>query len=196
MPSRCFLAIDLAPGTVRLLDDADRAFLDLAPSWAGEKWVRPELRHITLRFIGPLADNAVADTLKHLGESVSSIPVFTLTLSGVRPQPSPRRATMLWASFGQGAGESAALASACDAMLTSRLDLEPLSARFTPHVTLVRARSRRAAPVEALDAARTVLLASKDEDRSVSVRSVTLYSSTLGRGGPEYLALGRASLGS
>jgi 2'-5' RNA ligase len=67
--------------------------------------------------------------------------------------------------------------------------------RFRPHVTLCRTRTARAAPQDALKAADAALHArGKENDRSVSVRSATLYSSTLGPGGPSYAVLDRIGL--
>ncbi len=194
MPPRCFLAVDLARGPLRLLDAADRAFLEHAPTWAGEKWVRSGLRHITLKFIGPIADSALQETLEALTAGLSSFHAFDLSLCGLRAHPSPKRAAMLWAVLHED-DDAASLARTCDRVLTELSIAEPDTRHFNPHITVVRARSRRVAPAAALDAAQSVLLAGKDADRTVSVRSVTLYSSTLGRSGPEYEEMGAVRLG-
>ncbi len=194
MPSRCFVAVDLPPKGLALLSDARAAFLDAAPEWAGEKWVRPELIHLTLRFIGPLPDGAVAEALRVLGAACAARTPFELELAGIRAAPSARRATMLWATFGGEVGACRDLAGAMDAALERELDVAAPDRAFKPHVTLVRARGHRRVGADAIAAAQERFDAGKAADRSVSVRSVTLYSSTLGPGGPVYETLGSMPL--
>ena len=77
------------------------------------------------------------------------------------------------------------------ATLGSAPDSRPLQ----PHVTLVRARSpRRVHPDALAKATALVQAAGKEPDGVVSVRSVTLFSSTLRPAGPEYRELAVAEL--
>lgn len=194
MPPRCFVAVELPTEARDLLAAARVAFLDVAPDWAGEKWVRPELLHLTLKFIGPLADPVAPDALNALAAVGGRHAPFDLTVAGIRATPSPGRASMLWATFGGDLVACAGLASEIDATFEHDFGIPGGDHRFKAHVTLVRARERRRAPADALATAQARIEAGKGADSSVSVRSVTLISSTLGPRGPVYEALGSRPL--
>ncbi len=84
------------------------------------------------------------------------------------------------------------LASAIEDALVP-LGHERSAKAFSSHITLVRARKPRAIPFEALDAGNRFLYAATDRDKKMSVRGVTLYSSTLTPRGPVYEELAFAS---
>ncbi|HEX9094408.1 MAG TPA: RNA 2',3'-cyclic phosphodiesterase [Coriobacteriia bacterium] len=195
MPARCFLAIDLPPAAVRTLRDVSAAFLEHAPAWAGEKWVRPEILHLTLKFIGPMPDGAVGPALERLAKVLGPLPRPRTKLSRMRAVPSPRRASMLWATFDDPDGAAAAIAAAADRVLAAEFGVPSDARAFSPHVTLARARSPRPVPQDALPAAQARLETGPESDREMSVRSCTLYASTLGPDGPAYRSLGTIGLG-
>jgi 2'-5' RNA ligase len=196
MPERCFLAIDLDPPAVALLSTARDALLEAAPDWAGEKWVRPELLHVTLVFIGALQHTQVPDAMADVQRVCAGHTAHELALARVRAKPSSGRASMLWARLDGEAHRTASLARELAEALEYSLALRRDQRAFVPHVTLVRARAPRPVPPDALAAVDAILAAGKDRDGSVSVRSVTMYSSTLGPQGPHYEPLGSAPLGS
>jgi 2'-5' RNA ligase len=196
VPARCFLAIDLEPRSVALLGAARDALLESAPDWAGEKWVVADLLHVTLVFLGPLPHAQVPDALADVRRVCAGHGVHALALARVRARPSPGRASMLWATLDGEAHRTASLARELADALEFTLGLRRDRRAFVPHVTLVRARTPRPVAPDALAAADAILAAGKDRDGSVSVRSVTMYSSTLGPQGPHYEPLGSAPLGS
>jgi 2'-5' RNA ligase len=102
MPARCFLAIDLEPPAVALLSNARDALLEAAPDWAGEKWVRPELLHVTLVFIGALQHTQVPDAMADVQRVCAGHTAHELALARVRAKPSSGRASMLWARRSRG----------------------------------------------------------------------------------------------
>ena len=213
MPGRVFVAIDLERPAVRLVTEASREFVVRAPGWADEKWVAAPLLHVTLLFLGAVPDPAVEALLTTLSEALSPVPSFDLALTRMRAMPSRHRATMLWTTLDDPSGACDALASVVRTAAVGVVPGPPAedaagpstsvraqeragaSHRFHPHVTVCRARRARRAPQEALNAASAVLVhPGKATDRCVSVRSATLYSSTLGPGGPSYAVLGRIAL--
>jgi 2'-5' RNA ligase len=196
VPARCFLAIDLPAGTQAVLVRAGEAFVESVPSWAGEKWVRPHLLHVTVRFVGTLPDPAAPRLLEALAAELSGVRPFSLRLADVRAVPTARSASMLWAGIEGDADASHELNECAERVLTGRFGVEPDRRGYSPHVTLVRARVPRRAPHGALVAAACVLeAAGKEPDGFLSVRSITLYASTLGTGGPHYERLGEVPLG-
>jgi 2'-5' RNA ligase len=194
VPGRCFIAVDLPPKTVRLLGAACSSLVEAAPAWAGEKWTRAENLHITLIFIGSVPHAAVGDVLADAARACAVHASFDLSLAGVRAVPSRGRARMLWATFQGQVAESSRLARDLGRTLERRLGLDAPDRAFVPHVTLARARDHRVTPGEALIAAEEHIASGKPGDRTVSVRSVTLYSSTLRPDGPVYEPLGSVSL--
>lgn len=195
MPARTFAAIGLPQATLDLLEDAGSAFRASSPDWAQEKWVRRDALHVTVAFLGAVADDAVPDVLAGMRAACRQVEVPLLTLAGLHAAPSRRRARMVWATLRDRGDECAALAAAVERELIARIGHVPQRHAFTPHVTLVRARATRAVEAGALSAGGDVIEAGKEADRSVSVRSVTLYASTLGPSGPTYEQLGSAKIG-
>jgi len=182
---RCFLALTLPESVVRTLVSARERFLIEAPGWAGEKWVATPNLHVTVAFLGDLDDSAVRAAGRRLTEAASGVRAFDLLLGGVAAVPSPRAATMLWATLDDAEGRLVPLR---DVLMTAfpRVAVDPRKP-LRPHITLVRARSERRAEAGALAAASALLEAlGKEPEGVVSVRSATLFSSTLRPAGPEY----------
>jgi 2'-5' RNA ligase len=103
---------------------------------------------------------------------------------------------MVWAEADGEVDACARLAASVEDALAARLPEDERQRRLRPHVTMARARKRRAASPEALDVASTVLTSGDARMQSVvSVRSITLFSSTLGPGGPTYEALAEVPIG-
>ncbi len=194
MPARAFVGIPLTDDYTHALETARERLLDVSPSWAGEKWVASENLHVTLLFIGQLADSLVGSASDALAEAADAIPEFDLELSGLRAVPSSRRARMIWAELADPSGRCAALAASIAGALEP-FDAERDEGRpFRAHITLARARTPRPVAAEAIDSATTALLAS-GASPVMSVRGFTLYASTLGRHGPTYESLAEIPLG-
>jgi len=191
---RAFIGIAL-PWSVRstMLLCRD-AYLDADPGWRTEKWVAEDNLHVTLRFLGaiePTACDRVADVLRL---RLRGIERYRIRLGSARAVPRSRAASLLWVEAASGADETSRLASAVSDALTG-LGFEPDTRSFKTHVTLCRARHLRRASVPGLDAIDHVLDRSEDRAVSLSVREVTLYSSTLTPRGPVYEELAIIPLG-
>ena len=140
------------------------------------RWVRPANIHLTLKFLGDVAEadlSGVADVLEAIRERHEP---FEVALCGFGAFPSGRRARIFWAGIGEGSERLRALASDVE------LSLEPLGfereARpYTPHLTLGRARGRPAS----LDTAEA-----SEPGPHFWVRRMELMKSTLGGAGAEY----------
>ncbi len=196
MPSRCFIAVDVTESVRDTLDDARGVLSAGDPAWASQRWVPRELLHVTLKFIGPLPDASLGDVVAALSTDLARAHSLTWSLAGVRAVPNAGRATMLWARLAGDGEASASLHAAVEAVLEEGFGVEADGRPYTPHVTLVRSRRPRRVRRAALDAVSALVAdAGKGPDGTVSVRSLTLYSSTLGQGGPTYRAVGLVPLG-
>ena len=173
---RAFVAV-FPPPEVR--EALARAARKLAVS--GEvRWVRPANIHLTLKFLGDVAEadlSRVADVLEAIRERHEPLEV---ALCGFGAFPSGRRARILWAGIGEGSERLRALARDVE------LSLEPLGfereARpYTPHLTLGRARGRPASLVDTAEAS--------EPGSHFWVRRMELMQSVLGGAGAEYSTL-------
>lgn len=104
------------------------------PRLASARWARPEGWHITLKFLGNVADERRAAIEAALSQIEASH--FELSLRGIGVFPNPGSPRVLWVSIESGL-ELAGLASLVDDGLTS-LGFEREKRAFTPHVTLAR----------------------------------------------------------
>jgi 2'-5' RNA ligase len=193
MPPRCFVALALPDSVVGILESARRAVTEGAPAWAGEKWVPPCNLHVTVSFLGAVDDRELDARVAAMRAAAASVPSFDLPLAGVVAVPSPRRATMLWATLEDDAGSLAILAEAIRAAFpeTGADPGRPLR----PHVTMARARSHRRIGRDVLASASSIVFsAGKEPEGIVSVRSARLFSSTLRPGAPSYREIADAPL--
>ena len=145
------------------------------------KWVRPDGIHLTLKFLGELADTRQSAVIGALGRAAQGTRPLPLALEGFGAFPDPAHARVLWA----GVGAEPALELLQHAVEREFTPLGfPIEARtFRPHVTLGRAqRDARPAAFRGLEAE----LAALSFAETVVIESVDLMRSTLHSGGPVY----------
>jgi len=192
---RAFIGIPLSDEVRCSIAAACEAFRIAAPPWRDDKWVPAENLHVTLKFLGDIPQEDVEPLRLALAEACRGIEPFDLELASLKAVPNHRHATMLWVhgtEHGEVAVQCAELGEAIDRSLEP-LGFETEQRAFKAHVTLCRTRRPRRVHAEALQVAGEVLAARPD---SMSVRSVTLFKSTLGQGSPVYEPVAEASLGS
>ncbi len=131
--------------------------------------------HLTLRFLGEIAEERATGLVAALTETARATQPFDLTLEGVGAFPSAARPRVVWLGTTIGADRVVDLARRLATAL-ERVGFPPDREDFVPHVTLFRVRSpegRRRAR-ELLDG--TVAPPSV---RTVHVRELVLKESTL-----------------
>jgi len=182
---RCFVGIPLECSVRDAFVDAGAAVRAADPSWSGEKWVAAENLHITVAFLGEVEASDAAAIAERLGQALGPVRALSLPFVGVTAVPNPRRATMLWGSYSDPDARAADLASRV-ALACAECGVTLQDRPFRAHVTLARTRKPRRVGEAALAA-----LASSSETvpAFVSVRGVTLFSSTLTKAGPRYESL-------
>jgi 2'-5' RNA ligase len=187
---RCFVGIPLPPCIADPIAEAVSVIRESDRSWRDEKWVPRENMHVTLKFLGNLAEDEVEALAEAIGDAVATHHTFDLWLADVRAVPHLRRCRMLWATFLDTDGACAALARSVD-RAAQAFGVEPDERAFVPHATLCRARRPRSLSGSALDAARAILA---DVSTPMSVPSATVFSSRLTPRGPIYSPIGSRSL--
>jgi 2'-5' RNA ligase len=185
MSPRCFVAADVDHVVSQGLSEARSAFLRIDPGWSREKWVRPENLHLTLAFLGDQPPSAIARVVRGVEGALTGRSRFDLKPAALEVSPAPDRARLLWMRLDDPGDACAALARAIRTGILESAGLT-VQDRFTPHVTLCRARRGRPVADGALAAAEDALHIRVD---LMSVRSVTLIASRLTSSGPQYTSL-------
>jgi RNA 2',3'-cyclic 3'-phosphodiesterase len=186
---RVFAAVEL-PGEVRArIAAAARALLD---GVRAAKPVREENLHVTIRFVGEVADAAVDPLCAAVRDAASSVARGSASARGVGAFPDARRPRVVWV----GLDDPGAVLTAVEVAISARLG--PLGYRreerpFSAHVTVARMRegARDLSPLsERLAAAAREAPAFG----AVPVDAVTVFKSDLTSDGSRYTALARFPL--
>lgn len=143
------------------------------------RWVRPELMHLTLVFLGEVGEDFVARAIRKLEQVTPNVPCFNCRFSGLGAFPSPARARVVWVGVGAGRDELRGLQSSI-AVALEQLGFRPEGRAFAPHLTLGRLRE----PVDVRQ-----LVEHRFDSGVFRVTGVKVFRSVLGPGGPEYTEL-------
>ena len=185
---RVFLGLPLANQNSMLVQTL---ISSLEPRIQRFRWVAPENYHVTLVFIGEIEESVLARLTALLRDSVSHR-AFRAVLSGVGRFPDRgRRVRVLHIPIIEGSDETRLLAESIR-LIVSSLDINMKSAgRFTPHMTIGRARGGR--PIEIDDATDSLLRSAAIELEEQFV-SYALYESVLTPRGAHYKPLSQYPL--
>lgn len=173
---RAFIAISLPGETQAELGKAAAALAGQLPE-RSVRWVRSELIHLTLRFLGDTAVAELPDIMAELDRITANHKPFTLFLDELGCFPNRKRPRVIWAGL---QGEIAAVKA-----LKREIDaaLEPLGWKrekrpFQAHLTIGRVKnSRKLAGIE---------WGAEMEKLAVPVTAVHLIESQLRPSGPVY----------
>jgi RNA 2',3'-cyclic 3'-phosphodiesterase len=138
--------------------------------------VRPELWHLTLRFLGEV-DEVGSDRVVREVDAADLGPAFEVRWSTLGAFPRPRRANVLWLGVDRGEAEASRLAAMVEEALEGA-GFDPEDRPFRSHLTLSRIRPDQDVTAT-LDAVPALGM-------TMPVARVVLYRSHLGPGGPRY----------
>ncbi|MDI6815858.1 MAG: RNA 2',3'-cyclic phosphodiesterase [Actinomycetota bacterium] len=174
---RIFIGLDL-PG--RLKGELFEVSNQLKATIEGARWVARDNIHLTLKFLGSITEEQLAETETALLSKAAAFNQFSFECGALGAFPNQKRARVLWVGVDRGEREFVELS-----MLVEDA-LEPLGfARddkpFKPHITLARLNPPK--PVE--QALRTVT-ETPYQGRNIPVRGITIYQSHLKPTGVEY----------
>lgn len=187
--ARLFLALNLPPDVRQALHDAAAPLREATAAAGGVGWVRPDGLHLTLKFLGEVAEPAARALVDALAPVVARHAAPTLALRGVDAFPNLSRPRVVWA--GVEATPRLELLQHDVEATCATLGYEVEGRAFRPHITLGRVRPDAArASLEGLAAAapRVAL------DARVVVPTVDLMESTLLPGGARHEAVARLPL--
>lgn len=162
---RAFVAIPV-PADVRARLDAALAACRSGPD--ALRWSHPATWHVTLRFLGEVADELGGPLEQALRTAVAEHEPFSLRLGA----PGHFRRSTLW--YGLEADPPEALAALADAVRLATAEVVPdrNPQTFRAHLTVARSRRNERAPTALIDALPTV-------DAAWRVDEVMLYRSEL-----------------
>ena len=179
---RCFVAVPIG--------DALRAGLERSVStWRAAddapnlRWTDPAGWHLTLVFLGATAPPLVPELVAAVTGVARDETAFQLESGGVGAFPRPRAAQTVWYGVADPGRRLSALAGA----LATALGQDPGSRPFRPHLTLAHSRG---GPL----AIGSWLAALEPPRGTITVASVDLMRSHLGRGPARYEALASVPL--
>jgi len=185
---RLFFAINVPPDCRERIAGEALPLREAAPSVA---WIRTPLLHITLKFIGEREETVVESLAGTAREVAARARPLRLAFSHFGAFPNLRRPHVVWLGITTGADELARVAMDLDGACEA-LGVTPESRPFRPHRTLGRVK-RALSKRECTALAQAARGASSQE--TVTVNSIDLMRSDLGRTGPAYTVLASAPLG-
>jgi 2'-5' RNA ligase len=104
------------------------------------KWVRPESLHITLKFLGDVAEARIQDVCEAVRLSAAGIPPFTISVEGTGAFPNENRPRVLWVGISEGKTPLIALAGRLEAEM-AKIGFEKEERAYSAHLTIARVRS-------------------------------------------------------
>jgi RNA 2',3'-cyclic 3'-phosphodiesterase len=135
------LFVGVAPPAA-VLDDLDAVCAPLRPSREDLRWTSRELWHITLAFLGEVAEEKLVRLMPRLERAARRHVAFGLSLAGAGAFPGPARANVLWTGL---SGDRKALGELAMSVSAGarRAGAPPPDEgrRYRPHVTLARCRA-------------------------------------------------------
>jgi len=186
---RLFVAVELDDAVLAAAQHAAEDLRRRLGTVLQPKWVAAANMHLTVRFIGHVADERAASILDALRSPLQSAP-FDVALGdcGVFPPHGPPR--VLWIGLKEGLPSLQAMHEEFNRRLLP-LGLEPENRPFSAHLTLARVK----------DASRGSSSATREAVRAVSVEparchisEATVFESRLSPKGPTYAPLLRVPL--
>ncbi len=183
---RLFIAVDL-PEPIR--ESLGAVIGDLRREAADVRWARAEALHITLKFLGEVAEGRVGEISDRIAEAAAPMPGgFTIHLEGLRTIGDKRRPRMVWAGVREETGALQRLQREIEDAC-ARLGFPAESRPFTPHLTLSRLKARSATLAGAVASRASIVIG------SFPVHSCALFQSHLHPRGATYARLSEFPLG-
>ena len=181
---RLFIGIPIPDEYVRIIREVQGAWRGRLTSKVS--WVRPELAHVTLKFLGETDEAKVGGIVKAMGAAARGrFELHGGTGGFFPPRGAPR---VVWVGFAGGVRECGEYFAALDTEL-SRVGFAAETRPFAAHVTVARVReAARGDDWPGLARALTM------DWPAFGVDSVVLWQSVLLPSGPEYRRVAEVSL--
>jgi len=162
----------------------------LRGSTADVKWVETHNLHLTMKFLGDVHEQELAQVCRAVQRGAAEVNPFELEICGAGAFPNAARPRTVWLGAGAGSDQMIVLHDAVEATL-AKLGYREEHRQFQTHLTIGRVRGGGPGIIELgkLLQHHVGFLAGR-----MSVNKVTVFSSTLTSDGPVYDTIGTASL--
>jgi 2'-5' RNA ligase len=184
---RLFFAIELSDHLLDLLDETTAPLLAEAPELA---WVPREKRHLTLKFLGDVAEEALLKLTTAGDRAAGRHERLEMMVREVGAFPNFRRARVVWIGVEQEPRLELLHHDLEEACMHEGFEVE--GRPFRPHITLARVRAPL--PVERMRSLARVARSVRVQ-ATVPVERITLLESTLTPSGARYRRVHAAPLG-
>lgn len=167
--------------SINLPDRDKKRLIRATEKWQGlpVKWVKESNLHITLAFLGHVADENMAEICEKVSEAVKNVEMFDLEFETVELGPDTVNPKMIWLS-----GQADENLRILHEKIEKALGIFVSSKKsFRPHITLGRIRERK---WEALEPKPEIF---EKYNLIASVESVDIMASDFGDGGREYTTI-------
>jgi 2'-5' RNA ligase len=134
---RSFIAIELSEEARMVLARLQSRLKEASPPKT-VRWTDPRNVHLTLHFLGDLAEDRLQDVSRTLRDAAAEHAPFSLNLSNLGCFPNTRRARIVWVGLTGDTDYLAALQGNLGDRLKKAVGFEPESRPYSPHLTIGR----------------------------------------------------------
>jgi 2'-5' RNA ligase len=182
---RTFIAVEISEAVRKKAGELIRA---LKTAEADVKWVETHNQHLTLQFLGDVAEERIPGICQAVERGLQKIAPFELEIASAGAFPNVHKPRTIWLGVRQGAERMAELHEAVAAALAA-VGLKDEDRRYQAHLTIGRVRGFK--NLSALSAMLKNHVAF-DAGKS-AVDRVVVFSSRLQSGGPVYTPLAKVA---
>jgi 2'-5' RNA ligase len=136
---RLFVAIELSAEVKAALRQAQRA---LAEFDRAVRWVTADQMHLTLKFLGEVADGRADEICPTTDRIAQASPAFEMLVGGCGCFPPKGLVRVVWVGLDEPSGALAACSELCEARY-AEIGFAREGRPFSPHLTLGRVREDR-----------------------------------------------------
>lgn len=177
---RLFIAITLEPDIRSALTKISHKLAELTSN-AQIKWVGEENIHLTLRFLGEIPQDMLANIASAIDQTAQNHHSFKMTIRGLGAFPTLARPRVLWVGCDEPTSTLPIVYEELEGNLVA-FGLSKDDHHFSPHITIGRVKFIK-------DTSGLVGYLNTNKDRLIGeqmVNRLTLFSSTLMATGPIY----------
>lgn len=183
---RAFIAIELNTEVKNVIAEIEK---NLKLSGADVKWVKPDIAHITLKFLGEINQTQIITIKEIMSEITADCPCFKLGVCDLGVFPAIKSARIIWIGIKEGEEEILKLATILEEKL-SVAGFPKENRPFSAHITIGRVKS----PINRSDLASRIQQMQNIPKILSSVTNIILFKSILTPSGSIYEPLYTANL--
>jgi len=186
---RTFIAIELPKEIKTALS---RLQEQLKKSEADVNWVEPQNIHLTLKFLGERDYKKISIISAITEEIVQDKAQFTASITSIGAFPSINSPRVIWAGINKGDAQIKEIAAELEEKI-AKAGIPKEDRPFSSHITIGRMRSVKNLD-KLIQEINKIAAGFDKQNLEFSVKSITLFKSTLSSKGPTYEVLKEASL--